>query len=300
MNESPTIGCLRLEVADPVQGVPIPTWVLHPSTAPTHPVRFGPYALDVAEDAEVVGERLPIVVLSHGNGGSPFTHRDTASHLARAGFVVALLEHPGNGRSDNSLAFTSANLANRPRHVRLVLDALIGDPRLVPHVDPSSVAIVGHSIGAYTALALAGGRPTSLPEEETDYVAKPVPVVRDPRVRALVLLTPAAVWYREPGSLADVDAPILMRTGACDEHAPPIHRAIVLGGLPHPERIDERVIPNAGHFSFQSPFPPAMTRPDFPPSQDPPGFDRASYQPVLNAELEAFLRRTLAPSPKDA
>lgn len=292
MSPSHTVGCLRLDVTDPVQGVPIPTWVLHPASAATRPVRFGPYEVEVAEDVEVVGERLPIVALSHGNGGSPWTHRETARHLARAGFVVALLEHPGNGRSDNSLAFTAANLANRPRHVRLVLDALIADPRLAPHVDASSVSIVGHSIGAYTALALAGGRPTSLPAEEPDFVARPVSVERDPRVRALVLLAPAAVWYREPGSLADVDAWILMRTGEHDEHAPPIHRAIVLGGLPRPERIDERIVPNAGHFSFQSPFPPAMTRPDFPPSQDPPGFDRAAYQPVLNAEIEAFLRRS--------
>jgi hypothetical protein len=28
-----------------------------------------------------------------------------------------------------------------------------------------------------------------------------------------------------------------------------------------------------------------------PPGQDPPGFDRAAYQPQLNAEVVAFLRR---------
>jgi predicted dienelactone hydrolase len=121
-------------------------------------------------------------------------------------------------------------------------------------------------------------------------------VVRDPRVRALVLLAPASVWFMAEGALADVDLPILMRIGERDEHTPAFHAEIILKGVPHPERIDHRVVPNAGHFSFQSPFPPAMTRPEFPPSQDPSGFDRAAYQPVLHAEILTFLRASLGSS----
>ncbi|WP_309896459.1 chloride channel protein [Archangium sp.] len=56
------------------------------------------------------------------------------------------------------------------------------------------------------------------------------------------------------------------------------------------------VVPNAGHFSFQSPFPPAMTRPEFPPSQAPAGFDRVAFQPVLHAEILTFLRASLRSS----
>jgi len=43
-----------------------------------------------------------------------------------------------------------------------------------------------------------------------------------------------------------------------------------------------------------SKFPPEMTRPDFKPSQDPPGFDRAAIQPELFADVTAFLQRTLS------
>jgi len=42
------------------------------------------------------------------------------------------------------------------------------------------------------------------------------------------------------------------------------------------------VVQGAGHFSLLSVFPP---------SQDPPGFDRASYQPRLFADVTDFLRR---------
>ena len=277
-------GLRALEVKDDVQGVRVPAWLVYPAPGEPKPVRFGPYELEVVEGAALPREPLPLVVVSHGNGGSPWTHRGTALHLARAGFLVALVEHPGNSRADNSLAFTAANLANRPRHVRLVLDAVEALVR------PSRVAILGQSIGGYTALAVAGGRPITAASEEQDGVSKPVPVTRDPRVSALVLLAPATAWFHPEGALADVDVPILLRTGEHDPYALSIHGEIVLRGVRDPSRVDANVVPNAGHFSFQTPFPPALSRPDFEPSQDPPGFDRAAYHDVLNAEIEAFLR----------
>ena len=288
-----TVGCRALEVVDAVQGARVPVWVLYPARAPERLEHFGPYPLAVATGAPVEGERLPLVVISHGNNGSPWTYRGLATHLARAGFVVALLEHPGNSRSDGSLAGTAANLENRPRHVRLVLDAVFEDEHLGKRLSPAGAGVIGHSMGAYTALAVAGGRPSAFPNEVPDGQARPVPVVRDLRVRALVLLAPASVWFMAGGALAGVDLPILMRTGEHDQHAPPMHAEIILRGVPDPRRIDHRVVPGAGHFSFQSPFPPAMTRPDFPPSQDPPGFDRVAFQPVLHAEIETFLRASL-------
>ncbi|HWN71961.1 MAG TPA: alpha/beta fold hydrolase, partial [Haliangium sp.] len=182
-----TVGCRALAVEDAVQGARVPVWVLYPARAPERLEQFGPYSLAVAMDAPVEGERLPLVVISHGNNGSPWTHRGLAAHLARAGFVVALVEHPGNSRSDGSLAGTIANLENRPRHVRLVLDALFEDEHLAKRLAPDEAGVIGHSIGAYTALAVAGGRPSALPNEVPDGQGRAVPVVRDPRVRALVL-----------------------------------------------------------------------------------------------------------------
>jgi predicted dienelactone hydrolase len=290
-----TVGCRALEVVDAVQGARVPLWVLYPARAPELLEQFGPYPLAVATGAPVEGEGLPLVVISHGNNGSPWTYRGMAAHLARAGFVVALLEHPGNSRSDGSLAGTAANLENRPRHVRLVLDAVFADEHLGKRLSPAGAGVIGHSIGAYTALAVAGGRPSALPHEVPDGQARAVPVVRDDRVRALVLLAPASVWFMADGALAGVDVPILMRTGELDQHVPAMHTGFILRGVPDPRRIDHRVVPGAGHFSFQSPFPPAMTRPDFPPSQDPAGFDRLAFQPVLYAEIETFLRGSLGP-----
>jgi predicted dienelactone hydrolase len=286
-------GFRRVAVVDEAERVTFPLLVLHPSPAPEHALRIGPYTLDVASDAPVGDGVFPLVVMSHGTGGSPLTFRTMAAHLARRGFVVALPEHAGNSRTDDTLAHTDANLARRPRHVRLAIDRLYADPTLGPRLVPDMVAVVGHSMGGYTALAVAGGRPTAFAHESPDGRAHPVPVTPDPRVRALVLLAPATPWFLSPGALAEVRAPILMLTAEHDPHTPEGHAEIVRRGLPRHVRVEHRVIAGAGHFSFQSPFPPAMAVPGFLPAQDPPGFDRAGFQATLHADVEEFLREAL-------
>jgi hypothetical protein len=94
-------------------------------------------------------------------------------------------------------------------------------------------------------------------------------------------------------ALADVSLPILLRMAERDEYLPVIHSEILKLGIRDSSLIDFAVIPGAGHFAFLTPFPPEMVRPNFPPAQDPPGFDRTKYQPLMTAEILSFLRRTL-------
>ena len=288
-----TVGCRVLAVTDAVQGARIPVWLLYPARAPERVERFGTYSLSVATDAAIEGERLRLVVISHGTGSTPWVLRDLAASLVRAGFIVALLAHPGNTRGDDALARVPANLVNRPRHVHLVIEAALADAVIGGRLAPDRVAVIGHSLGGYTALAVAGGRPMALPHETPDGRARPFSVGADPRVSAVVLLAPAAPWLMADGALADVDVPILMRTGEKDLHSPTGYDEVLLRGIRDRSRVDYRIVPNAGHFSFLSPFPPPMTGPLFPPSQDPPGFDRAAYLPVLCGEVHAFLRGVL-------
>ena len=138
---TPHVGWRPLEVPDPAQGVTIPVHVLYPTDAPSSPVAFGPYALELARAAPIAGAGLPVVAISHGQTGTPWSHRGLAAHLARAGFAVVLVEHPGDSRRDPGLAGTAAagrgrtgqrqpplqipaarlpdrNAADPPRHVR--------------------------------------------------------------------------------------------------------------------------------------------------------------------------------------
>ncbi|MDB4973140.1 MAG: hypothetical protein JWN48_1481 [Myxococcaceae bacterium] len=287
------VGCRAITTLDSVQGATLPIWLLYPTRqAPAHQ-RFGPYELTLAMDAEPEGQALPLVLISHGTGGTPWAYRELAIFLAQAGFVLALIEHPGNNRNDNSLAFTRANLENRPRHVSLAIDAAVADSLVGPRIAQQRTGLIGHSLGGYTALAVAGGRPSSLPQDTPGGQALPLAVARDRRVRALVLLAPATPWYMAEGSLREVDLPILMRTGELDDVTPAVHAQIVAQGLRDASLLDHRVVPGAGHFAFLSPFPASLSRPGFAPAQDPIGFDRAAFHRTLYPELAAFLRAQL-------
>lgn len=287
-------GCRALAVFDAVQGAKIPAWLFYPSESEARVERFGQYAIDVAMDgAPAAGGEWPLVLVSHGRGSTPWVHRDLGVHLARERFAVAMLAHAGNTLGDDGLMGTSLNLENRPRHVRLVADAALADEVIGPRLLRRGFGIVGHSFGGYTALVAAGGRPTAFPDETLERVARPLSIPRDPRVRALVLLAPATEWLAAEGALAEVDVPILMRTGEKDAICGPHHAEIVLRGVRDRSRVDHAVVPNAGHFSFLTPFPPERVRPDFPPSQDPPGFDRVRYREGMKREIAAFLRRTV-------
>lgn len=154
---STTVGCRLWTLPDPGQDDDLKAVLLYPAENAERLEPFGPYSLAVARDAPVVGDHIPLIVISHGNAASPWTLRDAGAALARAGFVVCLLEHTGNSRSNNTLERTEANLINRPRHVSLAIEAVFADAEFGPRIVPD-VGILGLSIGAYTALAAAGGR----------------------------------------------------------------------------------------------------------------------------------------------
>jgi len=283
-------GSRLLAVPDAVRGVDVPVWAAYPTLQPAVPASVGGYREDVADDAPPAPGRHPVVIVSHGNGGSHLIYRALCLHLARTGHVVAALEHPGNNRRDNRLAQTLQNLVDRPRHVSLVLDALAAHPLLGPAVQPDAAAVAGHSFGGYTALAVAGGRPHA-------RTGEPVPVQHDTRVRALVLLAPATPWYASPDALRAVRVPILLLRAEHDDATPAWHGDLVVRGVAEPALVTDVTVPGAGHFSFLSPFPAALVGPKFPPSMDPPGFDRAAFHDTYPRQVATFLAPLLRRAP---
>lgn len=106
-------------------------------------------------------------------------------------------------------------------------------------------------------------------------------------------MAPTLVWFRQAGALNAVSCPILLMVGEKDEITPTAYHAkLVLEGVPDPSRVIFREIENAGHFSFLSPFPKIMQQNAdgalFKPAQDPPGFCRESFQPLLASYILEF------------
>src|SRR6266702_7769555 len=280
------IGIRTLRVIDEPKDIAFPVVVMYPTRVPAVPVAFGPYSLEAALDALIDEGTFPLVVISHGSGGYPLLYRSIGAYLAKHGYIVALPEHPGNNRNDNALNGTVENLVNRPRHIRLTIDAVSADAHFKDRVQPDTTAVIGHSMGGYTALAVAGGQPWTEKGERVE-------VESDGRVKALVLLAPATGWFMPDAALRSVNIPILLLDAEHDPFTPRWQGELVLDGVPDRSRDTCRVIENAGHFSFLSPFPPAMRSSKFPPSTDPEGFDRERFHDTLNAEVLAFLDVTL-------
>jgi predicted dienelactone hydrolase len=295
-------GWREVMVTDEPGAVTFPVIVCYPTQEPERQHSVGPYAISAAWDAAPLPGAQPLVMLSHGSGSSPLVNRDLALALARAGYVVGMPVHPGDNRDDRSLQNTSQNLQQRPRHLQLAINAVLSDPSFFSSQVPRGIALIGHSLGAYTALALAGGEPRTLPEVWPDGPTEAIPVVHDPRVSALVLLAPAVIWFHAPGALDAVRFPVLMLSGEQDSVTPPPHHAdLVARQFPRQDLLDYRTVAGAGHFSFLSVFPTQMRQPHFAPAQDPPGFDRAAFQAHLAEEIMYFMNeKTLAGEPKVA
>jgi predicted dienelactone hydrolase len=278
-----------VDVPAPHLARPLDVIACYPSCSEEEEIRFGPYVIEAAEDGAPLPGPWPVVVISHGSGGTPLTHRGLAQYLARAGYLVLLPTHPGNNRDDNRLADSPEILVQRPRDVTAMLDWASSTDGFARHAETRRVAVVGHSMGGYTALALAGGQPHTIARHTRGVPAEPIAVDADPRVAAIVLLAPAAPWFIPEGSLDGVHVPTLMLTG---EHDPITgsHGDLVAARLPSTTPLTFRTVAGAGHFSFMAPFSPEMTNPAFPPSQDPPGFDRAAFHATLYPEVTRFLQ----------
>src|SRR5262245_59734921 len=205
-------GLKFLAVPADASGPAITVAVWYPSADRPSPVTLGPITLLAAQEGKIDGHGLPLVVLSHGRGGSFVVHHDTAEHLADAGFVVAALNHPGDTALDKSLFYDLSIYMQRPLDVKRVIDYLTGASPLATTIDPNRIGIYGFSRGGYTALVAIGADPDfalGLPQCEgrTDKVCDQIraqeypeePLTHDRRIKAAVVADPLSVFFTAEG-----------------------------------------------------------------------------------------------------
>ncbi|MDR3584937.1 MAG: alpha/beta fold hydrolase [Desulfosporosinus sp.] len=278
------VGSKEIQMRDGSKDVYFNVLVQYPTAESSAPTAFGPYTMDVCINAKFLEGGFPLVIISHGNGGSHLLYRTISTHLAKNGFIVAMVEHYGNNRNNNELENTEENLILRPKHISLTIDKLLSDSFFSEHIIEDKVAVIGHSMGGYTALALAGGIPRT-------REGKKIETTPDQRIKAIVLLAPGAGWFMN--GLDNVTIPILVLTAEHDPITPAWITESILKSIPDESLVTFCQIANAGHFSFLSPFPESMRNPKFLPSTDPEGFEREKFHVQLPKEILAYLNEKL-------
>ena len=319
-------GWIQFQAAGATPDAPTTTVALYyPTLAAPRVVAMGPFSVDAAIGGKPIDMVKALILLSHGIGGTELGHSVLAQALARDGYLVAALRHPGDNWQDRSLMEKRPEryFDERPRQASRVIDAVLADPawkdRIATDSQGPRVGALGHSAGGYTVLALAGAVPdlsrlgkhcqaeasadsifcslgrsaqalTPLPAATTPspLQANASPL-KDARVRAVVAMAPTGVLLTAE-SLAAVSAATMIYEAELDRFlVPRFHAEWVAQNLP---AANLRRVPNAWHFAFMD--TPSMTipSPDGDVAANPPGFDRAAFQTQLGLEITAFFDKT--------
>lgn len=294
---------MRTTVLD---ATPFDTLIWYPASAEEAPLHAGPFVVSAANNAPVAeGERFPVVLLSHGSGGTPMGHRELAAALARSGLIVIVPTHLGDSAGHVEAREAGRALADRPRQARLALAAILADARISGHADPARLGVIGYSAGGYTALVLAGAIPdmtrfaAHCRAEPGDVgscgrsgrgapsVASGEPGALQPPLKALVLLDPLGVPFDAKG-LAAVRMPVLLYQPEDDSYLSAAANAnAVAATLPEPP--ERRKVPGR-HFVFIDPCPPELAETAAMICRDAPGIDRVAIHRRMETQIADFLR----------
>jgi len=294
---------------------PLELAIWYPSDAPRTAQPLGLFTQNVAYYGAISGRSLPLIVISHGTGGSAAGHYDTALALADAGFVVVALSHTGDNYKDHGDSFTRRNFVDRPRHISRVIDFMLQAWDGRADLDAARIGMFGHSAGGATALIVLGGEPDLAlavkfcqdhPDEwactQTKQAATtaswtgaaPPRWLHDSRVKAAAIAAPALGYAFTKDGLAAVTAPIQLWRAENDKITPNRFSAdVVKDALPNPP--DDHLVPLAGHYDFLAPCSEALAKVAPEVCQDPPDFDRAAFHQEFNKSLVAFFKARLAP-----
>ena len=228
-----------------------------------------------AADGAVFAARgpLPLIVMSHGFAGSARQMAWLGTALAREGFIVVAVDHPGNNGADDRTPLGALLYWERADDLRYAINAVLGDPQWGARIDHERIGAIGYSMGGASVLIELGARPDpralaawcarslrnllcgdtisdgDFGTVERNQVLRGSDAVRrsvrtetadrdDERIRAALLIAPALGPLLANDRLRQVDEPVLILQGADDQTTPANENAdAILQRLPD-GRID--------------------------------------------------------------
>jgi len=198
--------------------------------------------------------KFPLILLSHGTGGTPQSIAWFATALAARGYIVAAVNHPGNNAIEPHTVQGFMLWWLRANDLSVVLNDLLTDPNFGPRIDRARIGAAGFSLGGYTMFELAGAKSSlahfdeicrakpgevscKAPPEFPDLIAKSAALAasdpayakalrgagasyHDRRVRAVFAMAPALGPAFVPASLKSIAIPVAIVAGADDSIVP--------------------------------------------------------------------------------
>lgn len=294
-------GFRTLEVSADGVSRPLRGAIWYPCSQPTSNVTIGPIVMSVAKDCPMTGEKLPLLVISHGWGGTFLGHRDTAEALANAGFIVVAVNH-GDSALDKGRINDFSAFVERPADIKRVIDYMLEAWPDAARIDASRIGMFGFSRGGYTALVAISANPQfgkrlRLCEGNSDPLCDQVhkgelpELTHDPRIKAAVVADPLSVFFTQD-SFKDVTVPVQLWGSEYggDGVAP---ESVVAIASRLPMKSEFHAVPNSQHFDFLPPCSAELAKSAPEICGDDFGFDRAAFHKQFNAAVLAFFRKHL-------
>ncbi len=156
---------------------------------------------------------VPLIVFSHGIGGSRRGYSYLGAYWAAKGFATLHVQHVGSDRAlwlGNPFglvgrlqdAAKESEALNRVADVRFALDQLLIGPH-GSQIDPGRVIAAGHSYGANTVMLLSGA--------QVVRQGAVMDQLRDPRFKAAIIIS-APPFYGETERTSEILKPITIPT----------------------------------------------------------------------------------------
>lgn len=175
--------------------------------------------------------RFPVIIFSHGAGGSKDGYKYLINHWVKNGFVCIQPSHAdaiSNTAADKvfqnlmgvlkALPVDYSGWANRVADIKLILNSLSGiQPAIPAAMDTTHVGLGGHSYGAFTSMLLGGA---TVPKAASGKVK----TAYDGRVAAILAISPQGIKHRPKDFGFDnkfawkgIHGPAMFMTGTLDQ-----------------------------------------------------------------------------------
>ena len=202
----------------------------------------------------------PVILFSHGLGGSRKNNPYLGNHWAGRGYVVVFMQHSGSDeeirkdvpRRERLKAFKAAaspeSLKRRTGDVPATLDQLekwnAQGQKLASRLDMEKIGMSGHSFGAITTQALSG-----------QSYGRRGKMFTDERIKASIAMSPSAPQIgNDERTFGEIKIPCLLMTGTKDKSViarlTAEDRLKVFEQLPSNGHFYELVLYDAEHMAF--------------------------------------------------